>query len=143
LLGSQFFARDPAHALRILPFLTNRDGGYLSNQSLPGLGGISNLGGPGGDGGTPLLDSRFLGDQFYLDIFTPTTSSSGNWTTATFTGGVAPNGAESAARLTGTAATTLALNTAVTLGYLKLDNTAGYTINGPNALSFNGGNGAA
>jgi hypothetical protein len=51
--------------IKLLPFITNNDGGFLSNQFLPGLGGVTNLGGPGGDGGLPLFDaSVFAGDQF-------------------------------------------------------------------------------
>ncbi len=143
IFENQFLAKGAGHALRMLAFVTNGDGSYLSNQFLTPIGPITNLGGPGGDGGGPLLDSRFLGDQFYMDIFTPTTSSGGNWTAATFSGGSVPNGAEQSARLTGTSASNIILNTAVTLGYLKLDNTGGYTVNGPNALTFNGGAGSA
>jgi hypothetical protein len=148
LFESQFLGYTPGQALRAMAFITNDNGGYLSNQFLTPLGsGTPNLGGPGGDGGTPLFNSQFYGDRFYMNIFTPTTSTNGGpWNSATWTGGVAPNGVEAAARLVSTASSTIAMSPGgVTLGYLEIDNPAGYTINpGPGqALTFNGGNGAA
>ncbi len=143
-LSSQFLARDPGHALRMMAFITNGGGDFLSNQFLAGLGGgHGNLGGPGGDGGTPLFDSRQFGDEFYLDAFTPTVTAGGAWSTAAWTGGVAPNGNEQAARLTGGAAATMTLDTSVFLGYLKFDNTVGVTLGGVGTINFNGGSGAA
>jgi hypothetical protein len=57
--------RNSGLPIRVLPFITNGGGDFLSNQFLPGLGGVTNLGGPGGDGGTPLFDSTlFVGNNF-------------------------------------------------------------------------------
>jgi len=73
LFSAAFLNADPGHEIKILPFITSGDGGYLSNQFLPGLNGAENLGGPGGLGGTPLFDAReFDGDQF-LVVPTPGT----------------------------------------------------------------------
>lgn len=68
LFSAQFLDADPGHEIKFLPFITNGGGDYLSNQFLPGLGaGVPNLGGPGGDGGTPLFDAQvFGGDQFVV-----------------------------------------------------------------------------
>lgn len=58
-------ARDTSLPIRILPFITNGGGDYLANQFLPGISGAPNLGGAGGDGGTPLFDSTlFAGNNF-------------------------------------------------------------------------------
>jgi hypothetical protein len=65
LLSADFLNADSGHVIKMLPFITSGSGEYLSNQFLPGLGGITNLGGPGGEGGEPLFDAReFAGDQF-------------------------------------------------------------------------------
>ena len=145
LFEDQFIAKDAGFAVRMLPFITNGGGDFLANQFLPGLGGThGNLGGPGGDGGTPLFDARAgFGDQFYLDVFTPTVTAGGTWSTAAWTGGAAPNGNEQAARLTGTSAASMVLDTGVILGYLKFDNTAGVTLTGVGTINFNGGSGSA
>ncbi|HYO11332.1 MAG TPA: PEP-CTERM sorting domain-containing protein [Tepidisphaeraceae bacterium] len=141
IFDAAFLSRGDGQALRLLPFITSFDGGYLSNQFLPGLGGGANLGNPGGDGGTPLLDSRYLGDQFYLTAFVPTRATAGDWsTTASWTGAAAPNGAEQAARVT--AGGSLNLGAGVTLGYLELSN-AGNTFTGTGGVTFHGGSGAA
>ena len=73
-LSGDFLKVDPGHEIKILPFISNASGEYLSNQFLPGLGGISNLDAPGGLGGVPLFDAReFAGDQFLIVVPEPTT----------------------------------------------------------------------
>ncbi len=65
--SAAFLDADPGHVIKILPFLTNGGGDFLSNQFLPGLGGVDNLGFAGGLGGVPLFDAReFDGDQFLV-----------------------------------------------------------------------------
>ncbi len=67
LLSDEFLmtALNMSGDIKLLPFITNGGGDFLSNQFLPGLGGVENLGGPGGVGGVPLFDaSTFAGDQF-------------------------------------------------------------------------------
>jgi hypothetical protein len=78
----------------------------------------------------------------YTVSFVPDTQvtgggSTGNWSNSSiWTGGV-PNGPCDVAYLgNGTAPRTLALDTAVTLGKLIFDSDTGYTINGPNTLTF-------
>ncbi len=72
--SAEFLDWDGLEDIKFLPFITSGDGGYLSNQFLPGLGGVENLGGPGGLGGEPLFDAHnFDGDQF-LSIPTPGTA---------------------------------------------------------------------
>lgn len=62
----EFLDADPGHRVKMLVVLTNGDGGFLSNQFLPGLSGATNLGSPGGDGGVPLFDARlFEGDMCF------------------------------------------------------------------------------
>lgn len=64
-LISEAFLGTEGDFVCLLPFITNGGGDFLANQFLPGVGGASNLGGPGGVGGTPLFDSReFAGDNF-------------------------------------------------------------------------------
>jgi hypothetical protein len=140
---NQFIAHQAGQPIRMMAFVTNGDGNFLSNQFLPGLGGgVPNLGFAGGDGGAVLFDGRFFGDQRYLNIFTPTLTAGTTWSTATFTGGAVPNGPEQAANLTGASAATITLDTIVGLGFLNLNNPGGYTFQG-NTLVFNGGAGAA
>ena len=68
LISSQFLAND-GQRIKILAFITNGGGDYLSNQFLAkdGIGAATgNLGGPGDPGGTPLFDAQvFAGDQFF------------------------------------------------------------------------------
>lgn len=45
LLSADFLKHDPGQAIKLLPFLTNGGGDFLSNQFLPGLDGADNLGG--------------------------------------------------------------------------------------------------
>jgi len=67
LLSPEFLDADANHEIKILPFITSGGGDFLSNQFLPGLGGVTNLGGAGGDGGVPLFDaSLYSGDQFLV-----------------------------------------------------------------------------
>ena len=148
LFESQFLAKSPGHALRMLAFITSSDGQFLSNQFLPGLGaGALNPGEANNPPGTPLFDARDFSDRLYLDVFTPTfTAASGDWATAaSWTGGAAPSGSEHAARLGGAAAQTVNIGAAgVTLGYLEFTNPAGTTItSGGGAVTLNAGSGAA
>ena len=143
---STFLGYTPGHAVRAMAFITNGGGDYLSNQFLPGLNGATNLGNPGGDGGDSIFDSRVIGgDKFYLTVFSPTTSTSGgDWSAATWTGGFTPNGIEHAAHLTGTSASSMDVSTLVTVGYLDLDNPAGWTLNAAGgSIGLDGGNGSA
>jgi hypothetical protein len=71
LFSAEFLNADPGHEIKLLPFITNGDGGFLSNQFLPGLGGLENLGGPGGLGGEPLFDARVFDGNQFLVIPTP------------------------------------------------------------------------
>ena len=68
LLSAAFLAND-GQPIRMLAFITNNAGDFLSNQILGeagGVGGLSNLGNPGGDGGIPLFDaSLFTGNQYF------------------------------------------------------------------------------
>jgi hypothetical protein len=67
LISSQFLAND-GQRIKIMAFITNGGGDYLSNQFLgeAGLAGANNLGGPGDPGGTPLFDaSKFGGNQYF------------------------------------------------------------------------------
>ncbi len=67
LFSVDFLGWDGISDIKLLPFITNGGGDYLSNQFLPGLGGVENLGGPGGVGGEPLFDAHlFDGDQFLV-----------------------------------------------------------------------------
>ncbi|MEM7806637.1 MAG: dockerin type I domain-containing protein [Planctomycetota bacterium] len=72
LLTDEFLmtALNTSGDIKLLPFITNGGGDFLSNQFLPGLGGVDNLGGNGDPGGVPLFDaSVFTGDQFIsIDI---------------------------------------------------------------------------
>jgi len=54
--------------IRIMAFISNSDGGYLSNQFLGDhrVANVENLEGAGGLGGTPLFDAQvFPGNQFF------------------------------------------------------------------------------
>ena len=145
ILESQFLARTPGHALRVLPFVTSADGAFLSNQFLPGLGaGVDNPGAANDPAGSPLFDARSFSDRFYLSVFVPTVTTSGDWLSGTsWSGGAAPDGAEHAARVAGAAAQSVTFASPVTLGFLELDNAAGATIGGGGTLQLNGGAGAA
>lgn len=70
-LSPAFLDADPGHTIKILVVLTNGDGGFLSNQFLPGLGGATNLGSPGGDGGDPLFDARLFNGDFCFTVPEP------------------------------------------------------------------------
>lgn len=75
LVSSAFLAND-GQPIRIMAFITNNDGSYLSNQFLgeAGLAGATNLAGPGGDGGTPLFDATlFAGNQHFTVVPEPST----------------------------------------------------------------------
>lgn len=67
-LSAGFLASPVGFQVRMMAFVTNGGGDYLSNQFLPGLpGSPTNLGGPGGDGGSPLFDARvFAGARHFL-----------------------------------------------------------------------------
>ncbi len=68
LISAAFLAND-GQPNRLMAFITNDSGNFLSNQFLGeagGVGGLTNLAGPGGDGGVPLFDaSLFAGNQFF------------------------------------------------------------------------------
>lgn len=69
VLGADFLQANVAsgHAIKAMAFLTNSSGDYLSNQFLPGLGDVMNLGAAGDLGGAPLFDARlFAGPGFVL-----------------------------------------------------------------------------
>ena len=71
LLSTEFLGggvvRDTGRDILVMPFITGTSGDFMSNQMLPGLGGVENLGNPGGLGGTPLFDSReFAGNNYVV-----------------------------------------------------------------------------
>ncbi|MFG0252239.1 MAG: hypothetical protein ACF8NJ_05125 [Phycisphaerales bacterium JB038] len=73
--SAEFLDWDGMGDIMLLPFITSGDGGWLSNQFLPGLGGVENPGPPGGIGGEPLFDAHYWdGDQF-LAIPAPGTAA--------------------------------------------------------------------
>ncbi len=74
LLSADFLATDPGHPIKLLVFISNGGGDYLSNQFLPGLGNTDNLGGPGGSGGDPLFDARLFAGDGYMVIPEPTSA---------------------------------------------------------------------
>jgi hypothetical protein len=62
--------------VRFFAFVTNGSGDFLSNQFLPGIGATSNLGGPGGVGGTPLFDIReFANSTSFFTVTVPEPAS--------------------------------------------------------------------
>jgi hypothetical protein len=74
--SAEFLAND-GQPIRIMAFITNGDGGHVSNQFLgeAGLGGGINPGGPGDFGGLPLFDARlYVGNQFFTVVPEPQTS---------------------------------------------------------------------
>src|SRR5439155_9187655 len=111
---ADFLGVGQGHALRILPFITNFNGEFLSNQFLPGVNRANNLGGAGFDSNgnadnSPLVDSRGFGDQFYATVFEPTYSPGGvntNWSNSgNWANGNVPLAAESTARIDGASKT--------------------------------------
>jgi hypothetical protein len=65
-LSSEFLDADEDRPIHILAFITSGSGEVLSNQFLPGVGGVDNLGGVGFLGGEPLFDAReFAGNQYF------------------------------------------------------------------------------
>ena len=62
----EVFNADEDRPIHIMAFITNGGGDFLSNQFLPGLGGVNNPGGVGNPGGEPLFDAReFAGNQYF------------------------------------------------------------------------------
>jgi hypothetical protein len=75
LISKEFLAND-GQPIRMLAFITNGGGDFLANQFLGenGVDGAGNLGGPGGEGGTPLFDAReYPGNQFFVVVPEPST----------------------------------------------------------------------
>lgn len=67
MMSAGFLAND-GQPIRIMAFITNDGGNYLSNQFLgaAGLNGATNLAGPGDVGGVPLFDAKqFAGNQYF------------------------------------------------------------------------------
>ncbi len=150
LMDSTLLGYQPGKALRVFAVQGNGSGDYLSNQNLPSLryANSGDLQGPGGWGGGPLVDvttEAFLGDSF-ITLFEPTFTAGGDskWSTAAnWAGNFAPNGVEHDAAFVGAGgAVTLDVN--VTVGSLKFNGSAGYTISAPGAqtLTINAGSAA-
>ncbi len=152
-LDSDFIAHEPGKAVRVLAFISNGGGDYLSNQFLPGLhyADAGNAGNAGGFEGNPLIDVRtdaFAQDRdFFITLFEPafTVGADNKWSTnANWAGNFAPNGIEHDAAFKG-AGGNVNLDTNVVLGTLKFNGTAGYDIATltANNITMNAGSGAA
>jgi hypothetical protein len=150
-LDSVFVNHEQGKAIRVLAVMGNGGGDYLSANLLPKLHyqDSGDLGGPGGWGGTPLVDWRtdaFQGDSF-ITIWEPTftATTDNNWSTAAnWAGTFAPNGVEHDAAFNG-AGGTITLDLDVTLGTLKFNGSAGYTVDTATAksITLNAGLGAS
>jgi hypothetical protein len=136
LMSAQFLNADPLHPLRLMAFITNDGGDYLSNQFLPGLGGVENLGGPGGLGGEPLFDAREFVTVQYFTIPLPewVHDGDGTWTTpGHWAHEMAPLGVNTNA-VFGEAITedrTITLSWTHYIGGIRFDNPNRYTITSP------------
>ncbi len=150
-MDSDFIQHEPGKAVRVMAFISNTDGSYLSNQFLPALhyADSGDLGGAGGWGGDPLVDVRndaFSGDMF-ITLFEPSFTAGGdnNWSTAAnWAGNFAPNGVEHDAAFSGSGGA-VNLDEDVTLGTLKFNGSAGYEIStaASHTLTMNAGSGAS
>jgi hypothetical protein len=60
-MDEAFIRADEGYQIKMMAFITNGGGFFLSNQFLNGIGPIENLGEPGGTGGDPLFDARLFG----------------------------------------------------------------------------------
>jgi hypothetical protein len=152
-LDSDFLAHEPGKAVRVLAFITNGGGDYLSNQFLPGLhyADAGNAGGAGGFEGSPLIDVRtdaFAQDRdFFITLFEPafTAGANNKWSTnANWAGNFAPNGVEHDAAFKG-AGGNVDLDTNVVLGTLKFNGSAGYNVatTSGSGITMNAGAGAS
>jgi hypothetical protein len=60
-MDEAFIRADEGYEIKMMAFITNGGGYFLSNQFLNGIGPVENLGEPGGTGGDPLFDARLFG----------------------------------------------------------------------------------
>ena len=68
LFSPEFLAQQAGRNIKLMIFITNGGGDYLSNQFLPPLGNVPNIGGPGDIGGEPLFDARLFDGNQYITI---------------------------------------------------------------------------
>lgn len=67
-LSSELVNREPGYPIKLLIFITNGGGDWLSNQFLPGLGGEGNPGPAGDTEGEPLFDARLFPGNQYISL---------------------------------------------------------------------------
>ncbi|MEI8194709.1 MAG: PEP-CTERM sorting domain-containing protein, partial [Phycisphaerae bacterium] len=144
--SADFLNRDPGQQIKLLAGVTNDNGYFLSNQFLPGLNGIGNLGYPGRGVSDPLFNaSRFAGTSFFT-VPTPWALTAGaTWNSAASWGAGIPNDPGAQAQLLGAAATASAvtLDINATVGTLEFSNANRYTISGSNTLTLLGNRGTS
>lgn len=133
VLSSKFLNQSRFHNVRIMPYITNNGGDYLSNQFLPGLpDGTNNLADVYSRGG-PLFDSTDWSASQFLTIALPTHAGvSGNWSVdADWSTQHAPNGINAQAIIDASAgARVMTLTAPVTVGALGFVGNNAVTITG-------------
>jgi hypothetical protein len=70
-MSEDFIKPDDGFPIKMMAFITNGGGFYLSNQFLNGIGPSENLGEPGGTGGDPLFDAQQFGFDPVMSIPEP------------------------------------------------------------------------
>ncbi len=145
LFSSLFLNADPGQEIKLLPFISNFGGDYLANQFLPGLpgGNLDSLGGPGGDGGTPLFDAEagFAAalPNFYITVPLPEwAGGSGGWSTAANWLVTNPNGVNTTAKFGAAGVANLAVDVDAnkTLGGIVFDGGASYVLSGAGSITM-------
>ncbi|WP_428940736.1 hypothetical protein [Fontivita pretiosa] len=141
LLSTLFLNADPGQEIKLLAFITNDAGNYLSNQFLPGLPfDTPNLEGPGaGPGGVPLFDAEngFTSPMpnFYITVPLPEwgNSGGGDWSVDANWLIVRPEGINTTAKFGSAIAADATVNVdgAHTVGGIIFDNASNdYTLGG-------------
>jgi hypothetical protein len=138
-LDALFVNQDPLTEIKIFPFITNGGGDYLSNQFLPGVGGVTNLMQAGqGPGGTPLFDTREFANPTtrYLTVPLPTINAPNVWgVDAAWNTGHAPNGVNASAVIAGSGGG-IEITSPITLGGLGFRTANGYILAGPAGITL-------